>query len=67
MVLYSVSTGVKRCVLIYSGLDAPYQEYKIKEQINLETLVLDLRASSKGEFEKKCSDFVAKIRTNLEV
>lgn len=60
MVLYSLSTGVKRCILVYTGKDAIYG-YQLKEQINLETLSLDLNTSSKMEFEKRCSDFVTKI------
>ena len=49
----------------YSWDEPSHQEFKLKEQVHLETLVLDLRLQVKGEFEEQCSDFVTNINTIL--
>lgn len=60
MVLYSNSTGIKQCVLVYPGISKPMQPYYLKENIILHILI-DLSGINAKEFQRNCSRFVNDI------
>jgi 5-methylcytosine-specific restriction enzyme subunit McrC len=65
LVLYSVSTGVKKLGLIYVGKLSERRRYTIKSGITLYFLCFNLLSSSIAAFEQNCSDFVEDIRSIL--
>jgi len=60
--LYSLSTGVKNCGLIYPGKFEP-EFFLIKPDIRVHILPFNLAASSKLEFEENCSEFEASLKS----
>lgn len=68
LTLYSNSTGVKNCGLIYTGGKEKIKNYsyQLYQDIRLHILSLDLQASNRYEFENKCNNFINSINTLLE-
>ena len=67
MTLYSNSTGVENCCLIYAG--KPKEEthtYFLHHGIKLNILSFDLQASNKYEFESKCNNFINSVNLLLQ-
>jgi hypothetical protein len=60
--LYSLSTHVKNCALVYVG-KFPRQLFLIKQNIKLHVLPFNLAASNKYDFEENCSQFVEQIKS----
>jgi 5-methylcytosine-specific restriction enzyme subunit McrC len=60
--LYSLSTDIKNCGLIYVG-KFPRQLFLIKQNIKLHVLPFNLATSNKYDFEKNCSQFVEQIKS----
>jgi hypothetical protein len=60
LALYSLSTGVKNCVLIYIG-QRKRQDYSLKDNINLKVISFDLAANDRHEFEHKCENFIHEV------
>lgn len=60
LALYSLSTGVKNCVLIYIG-QMKRQYYLLKDNIKLQIISFDLVASDRHEFERKCQIFIQEV------
>ena len=59
MVLYSNSTGVRNCSLVYAGGNTKdmYHHYSLHHNIGLDILSFDIQATNKYEFETKCNEF----------
>ena len=67
LTLYSNSTGVKNCCLIYAG--KPKREihsYYLYQGIKLYIFSFDLQALNKYEFEAKCNNFINSINSLLQ-
>ena len=67
LTLYSNSTGVENCCLIYAG--KPKEEthtYFLHHGIELNILSFDLQASNKHEFESKCDTFINSVNLLLQ-
>jgi 5-methylcytosine-specific restriction enzyme subunit McrC len=60
--LYSLSTRIKNCGLIYPGKFEP-EFFLIKPDIRVHVLSFNLAASSKLEFEENCSKFVENLKS----
>jgi McrBC 5-methylcytosine restriction system component len=60
--LYSLSTRVKNCGLVYVGKFEP-EFFLIKPDIRVHILPFNLVASSKLEFEKNCSQFEGNLKS----
>jgi 5-methylcytosine-specific restriction enzyme subunit McrC len=60
--LYSLSTDIKNCGLIYVG-KFPRQLFLIKQNIKLHVLPFNLAASNKYDFEENCSQFLEQIKS----
>jgi hypothetical protein len=58
LTLYSNSTGVQSCCLIYAGKSKETHSYFLHQGINLYILSFDLQASNKYEFESICNSFI---------
>jgi len=59
LTLYSNSTGVKNCCLIYAGKGKErIHTYILHHDIKLHILSFDLEALNRYEFEEKCNDFI---------
>lgn len=60
MVLYSNSTKVKNCCLVYTGGGNTRRiyNYLLYHGIELHILSFDLQATDKYQFEAKCNDFI---------
>ena len=61
MVLYSNSTGIKKCVLVYPT-KLEKKRFDLKNGITLYCIGFDTSASNLEEFEEKCRQFVAELR-----
>jgi len=62
LVLYSNSTGVKDCCLIYVGKEnGLIHTYFLNQDIKLHILSFDLQASNRYEFEDKCNKFLTSL------
>jgi 5-methylcytosine-specific restriction enzyme subunit McrC len=61
MVLYSNSTRIKQCVLVYTGVSKSIQPYYLKENIMLHIVLIDLAATNAKEFQRNCAKFVNDI------
>jgi hypothetical protein len=60
VVLYSNSTGVKNCSLVYAGGNTKemyHYHYPLHHNIGLDILSFDIQATNKYEFESKCNEF----------
>jgi 5-methylcytosine-specific restriction enzyme subunit McrC len=67
LTLYSNSTGVENCCLIYAGkLKEETHTYFLHHGIKLNILSFDLQASNKYEFESKCDTFINSVNSLLE-
>lgn len=66
LVLYSNSTGVKNCCLVYAGKAKEIHHYSLHQNIKLHTLSFDLQAFNKYEFEVKCDNFINSINLLLQ-
>ena len=68
LTVYSNSTGIKNCDLIYTGGKETIKNYsyQLYQNIRLHILSLDLQGSNKYEFENKCNTFINSINTLLE-
>ena len=64
--LYSLSTRVKNCGLIYPGKFEP-EFFLIKPDIRVHILPFNLAASSKLEFEENCSQFVENLKSSSSI
>jgi 5-methylcytosine-specific restriction endonuclease McrBC regulatory subunit McrC len=60
--LYSLSTQVKNCGLIYPGKFEP-ELFLIKPDIRVHILSFNLIASNKLEFEENCSQFLENLKS----
>ena len=65
LALYSNSTGVKNCCLIYAGKAKEIHHYSLHQNIRLHTLSFDLKALNKYECETKCNDFINSMKSIL--
>jgi hypothetical protein len=63
LVLYSLSTGVKKLGLIYVGHLNEKRKYIIKPDIILHSLCFDLLASGVEDFNENCMNFINSIKT----
>jgi len=63
LVLYSLSTGVKKLGLIYVGKLNERQKYIIKPDIILHSLCFDLVASDIEDFNESCLNFINSVKT----
>ena len=63
LVLYSLSTGVKKLGLIYVGELNEKLKYIIKPDIILHSLCFDLAASDIEDFNENCLNFINSIKT----
>jgi hypothetical protein len=61
MVLYSNSTRIKKCVLVYPGVSKSIPPNYLKENITLHIVLIDLSVTTPEEFERNCSEFVKHI------
>ena len=61
VVLYSNSTRIKQCVLVYTGFSKLIQPYYLKENIMLHIVLIDLAATNAKEFQRNCTSFVNDI------
>jgi 5-methylcytosine-specific restriction enzyme subunit McrC len=67
LTLYSNSTGVKNCCLIYAGKPkAETHSYFLHQGIKLYILSFDLQASNRYEFENKCNNFINSVNSLLQ-
>lgn len=67
LTLYSNSTGVKNCCLIYAGKPkAETHSYFLHQGIKLYIISFDLQASNRNEFENKCNNFINSINLLLQ-
>lgn len=67
MVLYSNSTGVKNCSLVYAGGNIKdVYHYSLHHDIRLDILSFDIRATNKYEFESKCNEFINVVYLLIE-
>lgn len=67
LALYSNSTGVKNCCLIYAG--KPKREihsYYLYQGIKIYIFSFDLQASNKYQFEAKCNNFIDSLNSLLQ-
>jgi hypothetical protein len=64
LALYSNSTGVKNCCLVYAKCKEIHH-YSLHQDIKLHTLSFDLQAFNKHEFKTKCNDFIISINSLL--
>jgi hypothetical protein len=62
--LYSNTTHVKDCALVYVGKShtAPY---RLEEGITIYIVPFDLEAENEGDFEHNCTKFITEIRSML--
>jgi hypothetical protein len=63
LVLYSLSTGVKKLGLIYVGQLNEKRKYIIKPDIILHSLCFHLVASDVADFNENCLHFINSIKT----
>ncbi len=67
LTLYSNTTGVKNCCLIYAGKPkAETHSYFLHQGIKLYIISFDLQASNKYEFENKYNDFINSLNFLLQ-
>ena len=67
LTLYSNSTGVKNCCLIYAGkTKEETHSYFLHQGIKLNIFSFDLQASNKYEFENKCINFINSVNSLLQ-
>ncbi len=66
LALYSISTGVKNCCLVYAGKAKEIRHYSLHQNIKLHTLFLDLKAFNKNEFENKCNEIINLMKCILQ-
>lgn|GEM_PF-1385162 len=59
--LYSNTTHIKNCALVYVGKSQTCR-YDLKEDIIIHILSLDLAAQNQDEFNTKCDDLIDEIR-----
>jgi hypothetical protein len=62
--LYSNTTYVKSCVLIYAGKSQTHR-YELKQGIIVNVISFDLAVLNEVEFESKCDDFLNEIKNIL--
>lgn len=68
LTLYSNSTGVKNCCLIYAGKPkAETHSYFLHQGIKLYMISFDLQASNINEFENKCNNFINSVNLLLQL
>jgi 5-methylcytosine-specific restriction endonuclease McrBC regulatory subunit McrC len=65
LVLYSISTGVKKLGLIYVGNCSEMRKHAIKSGITLYVLCFNLLSSNISSFEQNCSDFFEDVKVIL--
>ena len=67
LTLYSNTTGVKNCCLIYAGKPkSETHSYFLHQGIKLYIISFDLQASNKNEFETKCNEFINSVNSLLQ-
>ena len=67
LTLYSNSTGVENCCLIYAGKPkVETHSYFLHHGIKLNILSFDLQASNRDEFENKCNSFINSVNLLLQ-
>jgi 5-methylcytosine-specific restriction endonuclease McrBC regulatory subunit McrC len=65
LILYSLSTGVKKSGLIYVGRLNERHKHIIKSGITLYVLCFNLISLSTSDFSKNCLDFTEEVRSIL--
>ena len=67
LALYSNSTGVKNCCLIYAGkTKEKTHSYFLHQGIKLDIISFDLHASNRNEFENMCNSFINSLMSLIE-
>ncbi|CAN5888669.1 hypothetical protein BH23THE1_BH23THE1_35400 [soil metagenome] len=66
LALYSNSTEVKNCCLVYAGKTKEIRHYSLHQDIKLHTLSFDLKAFNKHEFDNNCNSFINSMKRILQ-
>lgn len=66
LTLYSSSTGVQNCCLIYTGNPKDRPHYQLSHGIKLHILSFDLQASNKYQFEQKCVQIINSVDSLIQ-
>lgn len=66
LALYSNSTGVQDCCLIYAGRTKEPHPYSLHHDIKLNILSFDLQATDRYEFKSRCDNFINSINLLLQ-
>jgi 5-methylcytosine-specific restriction enzyme subunit McrC len=64
--LYSNTTHIKNCALVYVG-KSQTAPYRLEEGITVHVIPFDLEAQNETEFGYKCINFIAEIRSILNL
>ena len=64
--LYSNTTHVKNCLLIYVGKSQTPPSYPMEGDIIVHVISFDLAALNEKEFKSKCDDFMNEIKKILD-